>query len=382
MSVIQLWCDFRFGIVLRSMRSFFESYLSQLQQQLMRYFNLLNCKVTMNKATQSHLPDRATFALMGIAALLIVNSHLEMLYPKSFMAADGLVGNIIFFALAGYGVTLSQLSRPDPILPFYLRRIVRLYPSVVVAVLVGLLFHTVSFDIGQPIEWLKAMIWPTSYGFVSAIVIFYPLLWILARSSTKIFKYFVAGVVAIWFGIWVFIQQTPVSANLSLGQLPSILWLSFFFLATCVGALLARISIPNIFSQGWWAFWVASVMYVGLKFELALRIISSPVTISSTFLAGFLQMLALALVSILLVKNDALNELLSKLQLKSLLEWVGKMSLQTYLLHMTVCAWVKDLPVAWWLQIPLVFIVTLVVSWILLKTLAYIQLPKKAKLVE
>ena len=336
----------------------------------------------MKKSTEPNHQTRDTFALMGIAALLIINSHLEMLYPKSFMAADGLVGNVIFFVLAGYGVTLSQLNRPDPILPFYLRRIVRIYPSLVVAVLVSLPFHTVSFDVSQPIEWLKAMIWPTSYGFVSQIVISYPLVWVLARCNTKIFTYFVVGVATIWLGIWVFIQQTPASTNLSLGQLPTTLWASFFFLATCVGALLARISIPNVFTQGWLTLWVLVVMYVGLKFELALRFLSSPVTISSTFLAGILQILALALASILLMKHDALNKFLSRLQIKYPLEWVGKISLQTYLLHMTVGKWVVDIPLVWWLQVPLVFIVSLVVSWILLKTLTFVQLPKKAKLVE
>ncbi len=329
--------------------------------------------------SQAKPASRNTFALMGLAALLIVNSHLEPIYPLSFMAGDGLVGNLVFFVVSGFGVTMGQMHRPYALIPFYLRRIWRIYPSVVAAVLVGLLLHTLHFDFGQPAQWLKKLIWPTDYGFIAKIIIFYPLLWGLARIKVRVMKAFVTGLAAVWFGVWIFIQQSAETSNLSLGQLPGELWWSFFLLATCLGALIAREPIDVKGRRIWFIGAPVAALYLGLKIELALRLFTTPIIFSSALLGGILQVLALALVVVLLVGIHPLNQFLAKLKMQSVLEWVGKASLQLYLLHTHVLDWMKAWPLPWPARLVLVFALSVALAELVLGLLNLLPQPNQQK---
>ena len=104
------------------------------------------------------------------------------------------------------------------------------------------------------------------------------------------------------------------------------------------------------------------VAYLLLKFELALRIFSTPSSVSSTLIAGMLQLFALAVVVCLVRKIESLNVFLSWMHLKRPLEWIGKISLQLYLVHIVVLGWVKDLPLLWPVRLVLVFALSLALS--------------------
>jgi peptidoglycan/LPS O-acetylase OafA/YrhL len=309
-----------------------------------------------------HILERNTFAMMGVAALLIVNSHMEALYPVAFLAADGLVGNLIFFVLSGFGVTLGQRKQPSPLGPFYGRRIWRIYPSLWIAVLLGIVCGIGVLERGNPVHWMWVFLWPTAYGFIAQIMLFYPVLWGLARCPDKIASGFTWGVAVLWLGIWLWLLRTPSSYNLSLGQLPAGLWWSFFFLASCTGAALARsrrkfsLSKTTVVGVG------LLVVYLALKFELALRLVSNPVALSSTLLGGLLQLLALAVVVTLILQLESFNAILTLLRIRRPLEWIGKASLQLYLFHFVVLDLVKEWPIPWPVRLMLVVGISLVVS--------------------
>jgi peptidoglycan/LPS O-acetylase OafA/YrhL len=306
--------------------------------------------------------ERNTFAMMGVAALLILNSHMEPLYPRAFLAADGLVGNLIFFVLSGFGVTSGQRMQPSPLGSFYWRRIWRIYPSLWIAVLLGIVCGTGALAWGNPAHWVSVILWPTEYGFIAQIMLFYPVLWGLARCPDKVASGFTVGVAALWLGIWLWLLRTPGSSNLSLGQLPTGLWWSFFFLASCIGAALAR--SRRRFSPSKMAVVGVGLLavYLVLKFELALRLVSTPVALSSTLLGGMLQLLALAVVVVLILQLDSFNAILNLLRIRRPLEWIGKASLQLYLLHVVVLGFVKEWPIPWPLRLMLVVGISLVVS--------------------
>jgi peptidoglycan/LPS O-acetylase OafA/YrhL len=80
-----------------------------------------------------------TTLMLALAAWIIVNSHLEQFYPYRWLAADGLLGNTMFFFLSGFGVQSSLLRSRQEFTGFAIRRIVRLYPSVVLASAIFLL---------------------------------------------------------------------------------------------------------------------------------------------------------------------------------------------------------------------------------------------------
>ena len=313
--------------------------------------------------------ERTTFGLMGVAALLIVNSHLEPLYPRSFMAADGLLGNLIFFVLAGYGVALGQLKQRSRLTSFFGRRVWRIYPSLGCAVLMGWATGAVAFPGADPLAWLKTLFWPTGYGFISQIMVFYPVLWWLGGLSLRGVQWAVGVLAVIWFGIWMLIQQTPNAANLSLGLLPLKLWWSFFLTAAALGSLLARSPGSGRTEAGGGTMIGLGILYLGLKFELALRICTTPAVVSSALLGGLLQGLALGVVAVLVVRWPDWNAQWGTSGLRRSMEWVGQASLQFYLLHGMVLHWVERLPVPWPVRILLVVGITAVLSGVLVALL-------------
>lgn len=66
--------------------------------------------------------------LKFFAALLITNSHMELLYGKySVFATGGAIGDVLFFFCSGFTLFLSRMGRFDN---WYKRRINRIYPTV------------------------------------------------------------------------------------------------------------------------------------------------------------------------------------------------------------------------------------------------------------
>ena len=71
-----------------------------------------------------------TTALRVLAIVLIANSHLEDLYPFRQLAADGLIGNSLFFMLSGLGIALSPRTGNSGFFEWYRRRLSRIYPGL------------------------------------------------------------------------------------------------------------------------------------------------------------------------------------------------------------------------------------------------------------
>lgn len=306
---------------------------------------------------------RNTFALMGLAALAIANSHLEELYPRSFLAADGLLGNLTFFMLAGYGVMASQSQRPDPLPSFYLRRIRRIYPTLWLGV--GLAAWMGMFGLTWNSAWEAAgnLIWPTPFRFVSQIMIFYPLVWALGRMPHRAGQAaLVAGL--FWLGSWCWFLGQPPHPNPAIGKLPTSYWAAFFLTGTLAGAWLARKNWRAEWRWYWPAVLLLLLVYGAVKGETALRIFTTPASVPTLVLGGVLQILSLGLVGLLVAGVEKVNELLELLRLREVLAWVGKRSLQVYVLHGLFIGWLAALPIFWSLKVGLFFILTLMVSWV------------------
>jgi peptidoglycan/LPS O-acetylase OafA/YrhL len=316
---------------------------------------------------------------MGLAAILIANSHLESLYPKRWMAADGLLGNTIFFLLAGYGILLSQRQRPVPFGTFYWKRFIRIYPSFWIAMLLAAA-SGMMVNYGSDLSaWFSTWAWPTSFGFIGNIMVFYPVLWLLARGSDRIIQLFIVTLGLIWLGIWFSLVSQPSGQNLTLGQLPISLWWINFGLATALGAYIARKPLPESPSALRWAALAAAfLIYLLLKFELALRHFTTPAQLSSVLLAGPILLLATACAALLLLNLNSLNQLLGSLSPvsrplspvlrspSSVLTWIGQASLQIYVLHMTVYHWVHLTNLPWPVQLILFALGTMIASRALL----------------
>ena len=73
--------------------------------------------------------------LKFIAAIMITNSHMELLYGKySALATGGAIGDVLFFFASGFTLFLGRMGRFDN---WYKRRINRIYPTVFAWAIMG-----------------------------------------------------------------------------------------------------------------------------------------------------------------------------------------------------------------------------------------------------
>jgi len=175
------------------------------------------------------LPRHDTSLVLCVACGLIVNSHLEAFWPRSFLAVDGLLGNSMFYMLSGFGIGCSLWARPQQFGPFLARRLVRIYPAVIVTVLLlvgivgGHAYRTVD---GTP-PWsfghaFHSLIWPTPFTYVRNIIAIYVIGYVVAlpRSTTVI-----SGVLVAMIGLFIsacagHAPGLAPDAQLALGSLP------------------------------------------------------------------------------------------------------------------------------------------------------------------
>lgn len=116
-----------------------------------------------------------TTLVMAVAAILVANSHLESFYPHAWMAGDGLIGNSLFFLLAGYGLVRSERFSQRRFLPWLWRRVVRIHPTLwVVMIVFGLLIES-EWRTWPPDQYVKGLLWPTRFTFIQLVFPFYVL---------------------------------------------------------------------------------------------------------------------------------------------------------------------------------------------------------------
>ena len=133
--------------------------------------------------------------LRVLAILLVLNSHLDRLYPISALASGGAAGNGLFFIISGYCLSL----RPN-FFHHMARRIVRLYPGLLISVCIQVLFGMKS--IGSLSDFVHYCIWPTAFWFVGAIILFDALIWLLDKLQfTNHMGIFTAVMAGIYFKI-------------------------------------------------------------------------------------------------------------------------------------------------------------------------------------
>ena len=105
-------------------------------------------------------------AIRALATVLITNSHYEIVYPIKALATGGLLGNSLFFIVSGF--CLANIK--EPFIPWFSKRIVRIYPSCFIASVVWLLLGGNLNGIGG---FIRLFIYPTKFGFLSKIIALY-----------------------------------------------------------------------------------------------------------------------------------------------------------------------------------------------------------------
>jgi peptidoglycan/LPS O-acetylase OafA/YrhL len=176
--------------------------------------------------------------LKCIAAILIINSHAELLYVDGYqqLATGGAIGDALFFFCSGFTLFLGSAGRFDN---WYKRRINRIYPTVFAwAILTAAIFGRG----GNIVE----VILDGGGWFVSCIMVYYVILYFIRKYFIDKLLY-VFGLVAV---LCVALYCLLVSLDVFMLDHSSALlephkWIyqsyfkrSFFFLAMLLGAML------------------------------------------------------------------------------------------------------------------------------------------------
>lgn len=178
--------------------------------------------------------------LKCFAALIITNSHMDILYPKfGALATGGAIGDALFFFCSGFTLFLGRMGRFDN---WYKRRINRIYPTIFAWAILGSLLFGYQNNINNVL--LSGGGW-----FVSCIMLYYVLLYFIQRYMFKYLRLaFMA--VAIACAVYFMLINTPMDFNMyGAGYFKWFHFFMFMLMGAMMGISQRRIQVS--FCMGW-----------------------------------------------------------------------------------------------------------------------------------
>ena len=108
--------------------------------------------------------DCAIDYLKVLAVFIVMNSHMELCYPKfAFLATGGAIGDALFFFASGFTLFIGRRMRFDN---WYKRSLNRIYPSIFAAAIIAALFWNFS-------EYFMDVLIGKRYWFIGCILVYY-----------------------------------------------------------------------------------------------------------------------------------------------------------------------------------------------------------------
>ncbi len=199
--------------------------------------------------------------LRTIATILITNSHYSNIWPIADLAAGRLLGNILFFATSGF----CLFNVKENFGKWYLKRIVKIYPVMIVFTLLAVLIGDYSLAGGK--DAVRLFLYPTNYIFLIWLmlcyIVFYVVAW-LSKKYDKTTEITLAVVLAAWI-LTYFIFTDKSVYHIDDVSKPFILFL--YFSSMLIGALFKKyldkfnkIKIVNVV-----LLFVSLIVYFGSK---------------------------------------------------------------------------------------------------------------------
>ncbi len=135
-----------------------------------------------------------TVFLRFLAIILVINSHMDSLYPVPMFATGGAIGNALFFMLSAFGLLMSERLSTQRFWQYYTKRIVRIYPVVWSNILLLILplsifyYFTSSQSMlqhyfGDPLRAIEMIYYPP-YWFLQALMFFYAIGFFFLKNYT------------------------------------------------------------------------------------------------------------------------------------------------------------------------------------------------------
>jgi len=299
-------------------------------------------------SAQEHRPAEGridTTIVRAIAALVVVNSHLEHFYPVRWLAADGLLGNSLFFLLAGYGLVRSAERGLQPFPKWYWRRVLRIYPALLIAGPVFALGIERQYLVWTPLQALHELVWPTGFSFIEIIMPFYVLMYPMLAARRRWVYIAAIGVAAVVYVVAYAhdIRALPANEPLELGARTKWVHDPAYFAVFALGGWLgwSRRSFSRSFTLRAQAAIAVALVYFGAKYAM--------VRGHGVRAYAVLHLLVFALCYFLFVTLSDRRVVAAARSVRPLwwlLALVGGLTLEIYLVHSYVVAfdWLARLP--------------------------------------
>lgn len=190
---------------------------------------------------QAHPPARFdTNFLRFVGILLVINSHADLFYPIAALATGGAIGNTLFFALSSFGLLISERKRPTEFIPWMTRRVVRIYPTL--WVILVLLVIPVDYAFGRITlneDFLRVLGWffYPDLWFLQALIVYYIAIFFVIKNYTLRKTLLISGGFATFYLWWY------VNLDLSQFVIEDVPFkVSFYILTFIFGVYLADIN--------------------------------------------------------------------------------------------------------------------------------------------
>ncbi|WP_303011261.1 acyltransferase [uncultured Bacteroides sp.] len=162
-----------------------------------------------------------------MAVFLVLNSHMDICYPKyQFLATGGALGDSLFFFVSGFALLFGSGSN---FFDWYKRRIARIYPTVIAVALLGALCFS---DSSSFVDVILAK----EYWFVGCILVYYVLLYPLRKvrnvMQTGVILFVLTIIVTLL--IFVFVYDCQISP-VEMGGVRYSIFLVFMLLGAMMG---------------------------------------------------------------------------------------------------------------------------------------------------
>ncbi len=277
-----------------------------------------------------------TVLLRALAALLIANSHIEAFYPFRQLAADGLLGDSLFFFLSGYGLALSAHKSQRGFVEWYGRRLSRIYPALLLVVFAFAYIPQAGWITWRPWDYILNFGWGRSYPFVGQILVFYVAFYVLLRAKRPE-----------WY-LWTFLSLFCLYVALpALGRgrdnevFHAFHWL-FYFQTMLLGAWIAeRPSLAKPGGMGALALLLGlGVVYVAVRVGVA----AGP--LRDWYFLPHLLVMPIIVLLLKLARSRGLTDMFERSSvMASAAAFLGGITLEIYLMHYQVLRleWVRTL---------------------------------------
>ena len=123
-----------------------------------------------------------------LAIMLVLNSHMDNLYPISSLAFGGAIGNSLFFLTSGY--TWSNI-KTSKFIDWFLKKIKRIWiPTLITNILFLILLYKGGIDF---LSIFKIFVYPNKSWFCGAIILYSILYYFMVKKDNKYINIFTIG---------------------------------------------------------------------------------------------------------------------------------------------------------------------------------------------